>query len=343
MTEAITTLPWHEPQWIEQAHAWIRQRLTDNRLTLTSPIDQFHAQIWSTVMRVPTSDGQLYFKASHTPNELRMVLFLKEYLPENLPEFVAVEHERGWMLMHDAGPQLRAYFKTPEDLTQLDPALVMFAGLQMQVAGIPPEQLLDLGSKDRRLEHLPDMFGKLLGEPEILRLGEEDGLTDEQFQRVCAFAPRYREMCQALLNYKVPQTLHHDDFHAGNIFVSGQPGDFKFIFSDWEETSFAHPFFSIMQCLRSVASSAGYPDEATDSPERMPAELNRLRDVYLQPWQRYESAEDLLEIFNQAWRVGCISRALTWREFVLGLPPEQRTDFTYIVPAWLGEFLLAMD
>jgi len=37
-----------------------------------------------------------------------------------------------------------------------------------------------------------------------------------------------------------------------------------------------------------------------------------------------------------------VSRALTWREYVYSLDGAQRADFTYIVPAWLQEFLLAM-
>jgi hypothetical protein len=74
----------------------------------------------------------------------------------------------------------------------------------------------------------------------------------------------------------------------------------------------------------------------------MPPALNHLRDVYLTPWQRYASLERLIDIFNLAWRVGMVSRALSWRAFVSSLDRSQRADFTYIVPAWLGEFLLAM-
>ena len=98
----------------------------------------------------------------------------------------------------------------------------------------------------------------------------------------------------------------------------------------------------MMLCLRSVGWRSGFPDEATEAPDRMPPELIHLRDIYLQPWQRYESPERLIDVFNMAWRVGMVSRAQTWREYVSSLPEEDRTDLTYFVPAWLQEFLLAM-
>ena len=183
----------------------------------------------------------------------------------------------------------------------------------------------------------------MLSEPAILRLGESDGITDEQHRQLLAILPRYIEMCQKLQTYHVPQTLTHDDFHDGNIFISGEPVQYRYVFSDWGESCVAHPFFSIMLFLRSVGGSVGFPDKATEAPDRMPPELNHLRDIYLQPWQHLETAGRLIDIFNLAWRVGMVSRALTWREFVFPLDPSMRKDFTYIVPAWLKEFLLAMN
>ena len=336
-----SNLLWTQPEWINQAHAWIKRSLAASGYTLTGPIEQIHARIWSTVMRVSTDAGILYFKACEPATEPRLTVFLRGIQPENMPDLVAVDLERGWMLMYDAGPMLRAYLKKPADLALIEPALVLFARLQIAVSA-QPEQFLAMGALDRRLDRLPGMFADMLSDPESLRLGENDGLTDAQHQQLQATLPRYTEMCQQLQTYQVPQTLHHDDFHDGNIFVSGEPGHYRFVFSDWGESALAHPFFSIMQCLRSVGSRAGFPDEATEAPERMPPELNRLRDIYLQPWERYESPQTLIDIFNLSWRVGMVSRALTWREFVSSLDRPLRADFTYIVPAWLGEFLLTM-
>ena len=342
MSQSTPNLLWTQPEWIAQAHAWIKQSLAAAGVTLTGPIEQIHARIWSTVMRCPTGAGPLFFKACEPTTEPRLTIFLRGIQPENLPDLVAVDLERGWMLMRDAGPMLRTYLKSPADLSILEPALVLFANLQIAVSD-HAEQFLPMGALDRRLHRLPGLFENLLSDPEILRIGQADGLSPEQHHRLLAVLPRYQEMCRQLQTCAVPQTLHHDDFHDGNIFVSGQPGKYRFVFSDWGESCLAHPFFSIMLCLRSVGWRSGFPDEATAAPDRMPPELNRLRDIYLRPWQRYESPDRLIEIFNLAWRVGMVSRAITWSEFVSSLAAPLRADFTYIVPAWLQEFLAAID
>lgn len=341
MTQPVPELIWNQPAWIESAHAWIRQSLDAAGIALTGPIEQVHARIWSTVMKFDTSAGTHYFKACDPTAEVRLTVYLRGVQPENIPDLVAADMERGWMIMSDAGPMLRSYLKTPADLSMIEPALAQYATLQIAVSD-RPERFLDLGALDRRLDRLPALAEELFADEEILRIGLENGLTPEQHRQVRATLPRYTGLCQYLLSRRVPQTLHHDDFHDGNIFVSGEPGRRRFTFSDWGESCLAHPFFSIMLCLRIVAWRAGLPDEATEAPDRMPPELNRLRDVYLALWQRYEDPAALVEIFNAAWRVGMVSRALAWRDFVKTLDEPQRADFHHFVPAWLSEYLLAM-
>lgn len=341
MTQLDPTLLWTQPEWLAGAHAWIRESLDAAGITLTGPIEQFHARIWSTVMKFDTSAGLHYFKACDPTAEVRMTVYLRSIQPENIPDLVAADEARGWMIMPDAGPMLRDFLKTPADLSILEPALSQYANLQIAVSE-RPEHFLDLGALDRRLDRLPALASEMFADQQILRIGQEPGVTPAEHRRLLDTLPRYAEMCQFLRSRRVPQTLHHDDFHDGNIFVSGEPGHRRFTFSDWGESCLAHPFFSIMLCLRIVAWHAGFPDEATEAPDRMPPELNHLRDVYLAPWQRYEDPAALVEIFNTAWRVGMVSRALAWREFVRSIDETQRGEFHHFVPAWLQEYLLAM-
>ena len=224
-------LLWTQPEWIEQAHAWVKQSLDEAGIALTGPIEQLHARLWSTVMHFTTDAGKLYFKACDPLTEPRLTLYLSKIQPENIPDLVAVDVERGWMIMRDAGPMLRTYLKTPADLQMLEPALPLFANLQMTVSD-QPEQFLEMGALDRRLHYLPAYFESMLTDYEILRIGKEDGLTEDQHRQLQAILPRYTEMCQQLQTYAIPQTLHHDDFHDGNIFVSDAPGSYRFVFSD---------------------------------------------------------------------------------------------------------------
>jgi len=49
---------------LEEAHAWIHAQVDGLGIALVGAITQLHVRPWSTVLRVPTGDGDLHFKAS---------------------------------------------------------------------------------------------------------------------------------------------------------------------------------------------------------------------------------------------------------------------------------------
>jgi hypothetical protein len=55
---------WTDSHFLEQAHAWIRAHAD-----VTGPIEQTHREMWSTVLRVPTTQGTLWFKAPDDASE----------------------------------------------------------------------------------------------------------------------------------------------------------------------------------------------------------------------------------------------------------------------------------
>ena len=61
--------PWEDPAWLAAAMAWVDDRLTDAGRPRTGEPDQVHVRPWSTAIRVPTAEGDVWFKAN-TP-ELR--------------------------------------------------------------------------------------------------------------------------------------------------------------------------------------------------------------------------------------------------------------------------------
>jgi hypothetical protein len=60
-------------------------------------------------MRVPSSEGTLFFKATapETVYEFALTQMLADWYPDCTPDLVAVDTVRGWMLMRDSGEQLR--------------------------------------------------------------------------------------------------------------------------------------------------------------------------------------------------------------------------------------------
>src|SRR5512141_3273104 len=80
-------LNWHEPAWQKQAHDWIRAEAKRNSIQLIGEIEQNHAYAWSTVMRVPTDEGMLFFKATagETLFEIALTEKLSGWFPDCMP------------------------------------------------------------------------------------------------------------------------------------------------------------------------------------------------------------------------------------------------------------------
>src|SRR5215213_3386730 len=104
------TLPWAQPGWREQASAWIYAELEQRGVTIVGAIEQPHVRPWSTVLRVPTSAGDHYFKATSPllAHEPALTQWLAQQRPDCIAPVLAVDRERGWMLMPDGGTTLRA-------------------------------------------------------------------------------------------------------------------------------------------------------------------------------------------------------------------------------------------
>src|SRR5438105_14679339 len=124
MTEPanVDRLPWVQPDWLAGATAWIDARLREHRLTRIGELEQPHVRWWSTVMRVPTSDGDLWFKANAGVHafEAALLAILERVRPGFVPELVASDPELGWLLMRDGGARLREQLASAEDLVHWD-------------------------------------------------------------------------------------------------------------------------------------------------------------------------------------------------------------------------------
>ena len=110
--------------------------------------------------------------------------------------------------------------------------------------------------------------------------------------------PTFAEDCARLAEFSIAPSLHHDDFHDGNIFASD---DGALTLADWGESALAHPFFSLRVALRYLAYRL---ELAADAPE-----LSALADAYLALWGDPERLRPAL-----ALRLASVNRALTWAE-----------------------------
>ena len=319
---------WTQPGWFGQASSWIHDQLEKQGITVAGQIEQPHVRPWSTVLRVSTSAGNYFFKATSSVlmHEAAITQALSHWFPANTPTLIATDLQRGWMLMSDGGVRLREILTADRDIRHWEKLLPIFAELQIELVS-HIQLLLAMGIPNRQLETLPAQYEQLLVDRTVLLIDQPEGLTIGEYHRLCDFLPHFKVLCEKLAGYQIPESIHHGDFHDGNIFITNG----RYIFFDWGDSSIAHPFF----CLRTVFVSM----ENTLQVENNDPGFERLRDAYLEPWTRYQPREQLLAGFKLAQILSSISSALGWYRVISSMEASQRKDYVEAIPSLLQEFL----
>jgi hypothetical protein len=282
---------------------------------------------WSTVLRVPTIDGALWFKANAPPHafEAGLLAILERVSPGHVPELVALDADRGWLLIRDGGERLRELVSSSRDLFHWRKLLPEYAELQLALA---PHAggLLAAGVPDERLAVLPAQLAALLDDREACMVGRENGLTTEEHERLETLLPEYADTCARLTAFGIPETLQHDDLHAGNVFVRGG----RCLFFDWSDSCLSHPFHTLVVTMRALA----HPLElAPGGPDGL-----HLRNA-LEAFGQYGSQAELVEAADLAHLTGTAARALSWYQFVYARDAEFGSDDEEAVPYGLKRLL----
>lgn len=305
------------------AHPWINDQLS-LRGEVARQIEPVRTGPTGYVLAVETGSRRCYFKACAgiAAHEPALAAALAAWFPEDVPPVLAVDEPRRWFLMADAGPTVRELIRADGDRSRSAEMVRRFAALQQ--AAIPyGDHLLALGMPDRRLDRLPDLYARLVADTPALLIGQEDGVSPADYERLQAFTPR--TLCDQLADYNLPATLHHDDFHSGNTGLSGT----QVRFFDWGESFVAHPFYSLLIALRDARYILHYDQTA----------LDYVRDAYLDCWTGYEPVARLREALALTHRLAALSRALTWWQVLAHAEPDYRAENADAVPYWLLTFL----
>ena len=313
--------PWTDSAWVAEAHAWIGERLSELDLTRSGDVEQPHIRPWSTAMRVPTTGGDLWFKANAPvlAYEAGVVQVLSRVRPNLVPELVGVEPDRGWMLMRDGGERLREVVARERRLDRWLDVLPLYGELQVALAP-HAEELIAAGAPDLRLAMLPRVYSHLVEDTEGLAPQVRDRLVDRMAE--------LESMCGALAEVGVPETIQHNDLHDGQVFVSGG-GVLVF---DWGDSCVSHPFTTMSVTLEGVL--AWGPDDVEGSVDTTP-----FRDAYLEPFSGHPGREELEAAVATALRLGWICRAAVTRPLALALDAEPREELLDRVRAYLRMFL----
>ena len=228
-------MPWATPGWLADVREWLEHELERLGHSLVA-IEQRKQWSISSVLRVGTDGPDFYFKVSASlplfVDEGPVTAMLASRFPGYVPAPVAVEPERGWMLL----PAFDELIGWRAPLEVRCEVLARFAGLQRRSAA-QADELLGAGCHDRRLEVLEQQLEPLLVHAEALaRLRPDE--VDELRQRLSVF----REACRRLAAIGLPSTLVHGDLHVGNVARH----DGELVYFDWTDACIAHPFVDLL-------------------------------------------------------------------------------------------------
>ncbi len=276
------TTAWSSADWRARATAWADERLAAAELARTGAVEQPRVRPWATVLRIPTSAGAVWLKATgpEVAFEVGLYELLVRVAPERVLTPLATDAARGWLLLPDGGPSL-----TDRGI-DIAAALPVYARLQLDLAP-HVEELLALGVADMRPAAMPARFDEALA-----AIGGDD--------RLAALRPAVAEWCERLVASPVPASIDHNDFHGFNILAGER-------FYDWGDAVVAHPFASMLAL------------EWVDTDE---AGRARLRDAYLEPFADFAPHAELVETLTLARRVARIARALVWQRAIRAFGSE---------------------
>jgi hypothetical protein len=280
---------------VSAAEAWIRKHVE-----LAGAIETTHDRPWATVMRVPVAGGVTWFKACSQVQafEPRLTAELYARWPDRVTEVLAVDETRRWLLLGDAGIAVGERGNPPEAWLE---ALPYYAELQKGETAYAVDHI-GRGVPDLRMAALPAGYKRLLA--------SELPVARDDVNRLRDYAPRFAELCAALAELGIQESVQHDDLHMANLYSDGA----KLRVVDWGDSSIGHPFFSLVVTFRFLEEVNHLaPDDRW---------FRTLRDAYLEPW-----GSGLEEAFEIAIRVGWFAHAIAWTRQRDALPPKARPDF----------------
>ncbi len=270
---------WFHPDWQKGVDAWIDDVLSGADVRRSGPSEVIKFWSLSAIVKVPVTgmDGHdaVFFKAACPlfRAEPALTQFVAGIARESVPDLLAVDTERGWMLM-------RA-FDHDDDERQTwaaVPAAREIARLQMILVD-RIDELIKIGAPDRRLPNTVDALTKIItGSVEL------DQLTADEQEAAQAALPWLIEHLTALEATGMPYTLGHGDLHLGNVALV----DDQVLLFDWTDAAVTFPALDIAL----LARSSGVGDS--------PVDRDAVLDAYAQVWREGYPAADVDEALRLA-------------------------------------------
>jgi hypothetical protein len=291
--------PWTLPGWFERASDWIVTALDQAELAAPVEIAQFRHWGISAVVRVDGGGSRYWFKAvsEHFRREAGVSAFLDHEAPGSVAAVIAVDTERGWLLLHDVGEQ--ASHPDPHDVRQPYEQLMR---LQQRFAGREPE-LVAAGCARRPLASLTRDLAAVLDDPIV---GEWLDVPARRRRRLVEWLD---DAVRGLDALRLPDVLVHGDFHPGNV---AETGDGRRVLFDWSDAAIAKPFVDV------VTWATWIPDDA--------AALDALWRTFAELWSDVVAVDVWLSMRPTLEGVSGAYHVVSYAGIVKSLDPFRRPE-----------------
>ncbi|MDQ3379157.1 MAG: aminoglycoside phosphotransferase family protein [Actinomycetota bacterium] len=291
--------PWARSGWLAEASGWMEESMVEAGLQPVGPVEVVEQWPLSSVLRRGTRDGHVYMKAvfSTFHHEPAFTRSLATEHPALVPDVLALDASRGWMLMRELpGTQIGEL-----EMREWSDALRAAAGVHRAWSGRTGD-LFALGAQDRRLAVLTV---EIEGAFEAVGLVGSDRAVSQLETR-----------CEELGEGPLPQTLVHGDLHPWNVMVDGD--DLRIF--DWSDACVTHPLFDLPTFLQ----------RADDESAR-----RSMLDAYLGAWADLASLDELRAAYQLALPLAHVHHAISYLRISEALEPDDRWWFEDEPRGWL--------
>ena len=290
--------PWFTRGWFADAQQWLCAAARDAGYEPVGPVEQF--RIWgiSSVLRVPTTGGMIYFKVSSDlplfVNEALVTQCLGALFPGFVPVPLTIDAGRGWLALADFGEEVG--WEAPADVK----IEVFRRFAQLQIASAAHlDRLLEAGCVDRRLDWLADQQRAWFTGPQA-----RQRLSIEEFSQLQACSAELPALCTELASCGVPDALLHGDIHPGNI-ARNERG---YTFFDWTDAAIGQPFLDMI----AIAS------------ENDAHTADAMRAAYLAEWATVTGPEPAERAWELAVVLMAANQAISYLSLASSIdPPNQ--------------------
>ncbi|UJA20844.1 aminoglycoside phosphotransferase family protein [Thermoleophilia bacterium SCSIO 60948] len=284
---------WSSERWRSDALSWARGRLRRDGCDFEDPAaGDWRVVPWSVVVPLRRPGGApVWFKACapETAFEVAIYRLLGRAGGDAVLTPLAVDDDRGWLLLPDAGTTLRD--RDADD--ELPAALVAYAALQREIEPIVSD-LVAAGVPDMRPARMARRFDEACE-----AMAAEGSGSPELDRRLEAIRPSVIEWAAELSSSPIAPSVDHQDLHHSNVTGDAASG---YRFYDWGDAVVGHPFGAMMVPLGFAVRRLGFEEGGAD--------FERFRDAYLEPFTDLRPLPELVRELELACRLALIARAL---------------------------------